>query len=136
MFLRTTAVAVCLLTGCLSVPPAYAQEQPEQNPPGAPPVDPYKLPIDISKLQRKFQQSVEREQREGPALRFSINVFGRAPRIQLFYPGDKLQFTPPPYGAPTHRDMINVVTPREFSVPMMDFSALIRSIPKSPKEKK
>ena len=33
---------------------------------------------------------------------------------------------PVPYGAPTHRDMLNEMTPVEFRAPVMDFNALLR----------
>jgi hypothetical protein len=33
---------------------------------------------------------------------------------------------PVPYGAPTHREIVNHITPQEFRAPAADFSALIR----------
>jgi hypothetical protein len=44
----------------------------------------------------------------------------------LFAPDTDLKFGPAPYGAPTHRDMIQQVTPKEFSAPVMDFNGLVR----------
>ena len=48
------------------------------------------------------------------------------PQIQLFTAEDNLRYGPVPYGAPTHQEMINQITPKEFSSPVMDFNALMR----------
>ncbi|MBI3047585.1 MAG: hypothetical protein HYY76_04675, partial [Acidobacteria bacterium] len=67
-----------------------------------------------------------REERDGLNLRYTVEVYGQAPPIVLFGPEANLESGPVPYGAPTHRDMIEHVTPREFRAPAADLSALIR----------
>ena len=86
-----------------------------------------RLPISIQRIQRQVQQAAtEAEQREGINLRYQIEVFGRAPELRLFTAADNLTSGPVPYGAPTHREMIEHVTPQEFRSPVMDFNALFR----------
>jgi hypothetical protein len=120
-----TAVATLLLLGALPTA-SLAQDKPSPEPQ----VDATKLPVDLARMQRKLKQAVEREERNGPVLRYTIDVFGRAPRIELITPRDNLAFTPAPYGAPTHREMMNVVTPREFSSPVMDLNNFWRWLAK------
>ena len=89
-------------------------------------VDVSRLPIDLAKITRELRQTQSTESRDGLHIRYTIDVYGTAPRIELFTKGDNLASGPVPYGAPTHREMINQVTPIEFRAPIMDFSALLR----------
>jgi hypothetical protein len=107
--------------------PAAAQDQP---------VNVERLPIDLSRIQRQLKQDSAREERDGLNLRYFIPVYGQAPRIELFTKQDNLQNGPEPYGAPTHRDMINAVTPQEYRAPAADFSALLRWFSDKSKDKK
>jgi hypothetical protein len=134
MGIRTTALAALLLMAGISSP-AFAQAPDAPLPPPArePGVDVSKLPLDLDRLQRKLRQSAIRE--DAP-LRFTVDVFGQAPPIVLVTPEDNLRFGPAPYGAPTHRDMIDIVTPKEFSSPIMDFGSLIRWFDRKSKDKK
>ena len=59
-------------------------------------------------------------------IRYTVDVYGEAPRIDFFTKDDNLQTGPVPYGAPTHREIVNQATPIEFRAPVMDFSALLR----------
>jgi len=89
-------------------------------------IDVSRLPIDLERIQRGVRESTVREEREGLHLRYTVEVFGQAPPIVLFSPDANLGTGPVPYGAPTHREMIEHVTPKEFRAPAADFSALIR----------
>jgi hypothetical protein len=122
---RRIALAA-LLSSTLALP-ATAQDQP---------VNVAKLPIDLSRIQRQLKQETAREERDGLNLRYFIPVYGQAPRIELFTNQDNLQNGPEPYGAPTHRDMINAVTPQEYRAPAADFSALLRWFADKSKDKK
>jgi hypothetical protein len=108
--------------------PAWAQQprEPAQPQPSSSAIDVSRLPVNLQRIQRELRQSTVSEQRDGLNLRYQIEVFGRAPEIQLFTPDDNLSTGPVPYGAPTHQDIIRHITPKEFSSPMMDFSALAR----------
>lgn len=129
--------AVLLAGLALVSSPAEAQQAPAQSarPKGATPaavtqqarVEADRLPISLRRIQRELAQSTrEREERDGVNLRYIIEVFGQAPPIELFTPEDNLLNGPVPYGAPTHRDMIYMMTPQEFRTPAADFSGLIR----------
>ena len=59
-----------------------------------------------------MQQSTIREERDGLNLRYSIEVYGKAPPIVFFGPEDDLVHGPVPSSAPTHKEMIEHVTPQ------------------------
>jgi len=89
-------------------------------------VDVKRLPIDLAKVTRELRQSTATENRTGLNLRYRVDVYGQAPRIELFTKQDNLAYGPAPYGAPTHRDMIEHVTPQEYRAPYADIGNLIR----------
>jgi hypothetical protein len=126
---RTAALAVILLltmSGASwaqtsqSAPPASAAQQNDG------PVNVDRLPLDLVRVERRLRQSTERENWDGFRLRYTVEVFGAAPRLQFFEPKDVLPSGPIPYGAPTHKEMVDQMTPREFRQQPMDFSALMR----------
>ena len=55
-----------------------------------------------------------------------MNVNVEAPPLVLFDRDDNLVHGPVPYGGPTHREMLEQMTPKEFRAPAADFSALMR----------
>lgn len=89
-------------------------------------VDVKRLPIDLTKVTRELRQSAASELRTGLNIRYRVEVYGQAPRIELFTKQDNLAYGPAPYGAPTHRDMIEHVTPQEYRAPYADIGNLIR----------
>ncbi len=89
-------------------------------------VDVSRLPLDLERIQRKLQASSIREERQGLNLHYVVEVYGRAPAIVFLGPKDNLLYGPVPYGAPTHRDMIEHVTPREYRTPVAALGALAR----------
>jgi hypothetical protein len=99
-------------------------------------VDVAKLPVNVDRIQRQLQQSAVREERNGLNLRYVVDVYGQAPRIELFTKQDRLADGPVPYGAPTHRQMIEAVTPQEYRAPAADFGALFRWLADKAKDKK
>lgn len=89
-------------------------------------VDVKRLPVDLNKLTRELRQTASTESHNGLHIRYTVDVYGQAPRIELFTKQDNLTAGPVPYGAPSHREMIEHVTPIEYRPPVMDFSALLR----------
>jgi len=89
-------------------------------------VDVKRLPIDLRKVTRELRQSTATQSRGGLNIRYRVDVYGQAPRIELFTKQDNLEYGPAPYGAPTHRDMIEHVTPQEYRAPYADIGNLIR----------
>lgn len=128
--------AACVLAALVLAHPAAAQQpapaqaRPTTDQPAVAQqasVDVTRLPLNLRRIQRELAQSTrEREERDGVNLRYIIDVFGQAPPIELFTPEDNLLYGPVPYGAPTHREMLYMITPQEFRSPVMDFSALAR----------
>jgi hypothetical protein len=99
-------------------------------------VDVGKLPIDLERIQRQLRQGAVREERDGLNLRYVVDVYGQAPRIELFAPAPNVMTGPSPYGAPTHRQMIEMVTPQEYRAPAADFGSLFRWLADKAKDKK
>lgn len=136
---RLTLVALLVALAAL---PAAAQEgqpavtAPTPREPGssAPPVvgaptgqvDVNRLPLDLERLEQQLRRSTETERRDGLRLEYNIQVFGRAPRLQFFTPEDVRPTGPVPYGAPTHREMLDVMTPKEYRAPAADFGSFMR----------
>ena len=89
-------------------------------------VDVNRLPIDLAKITRQLRQTQGTQSNTGLHIRYTIDVYGAAPRIEFFTKADNLQVGPVPYGAPTHHEMISHVTPQEFSAPVADVGALIQ----------
>lgn len=121
--------------------PAAAQEParlPQTGPAPAPQintVDVDRLPINIARIQKELQVEV-REERDGLNLRYHLRIFGQAPPLTFFTPEDNLATGPVPYGAPTHQEILDHITPREFRSPVMDFSNLIRWLADRAKKEK
>jgi hypothetical protein len=130
MTLSHSALSALLLFGLAHS--AAAQQGSGQRAPAQPVtqearVDVNRLPVNLQRIQRELAQSTrEREERDGVNLRYIIDVFGQAPPIEIFTREDNLINGPVPYGAPTHAEMIYMMTPQEFRSPVMDFSALFR----------
>ena len=98
------------------------------DPPAAQPntqVDVSRLPISVDRIHRQLRQTTVREERDGLNLRYIVDVYGQAPRLELFTKQDNLEYGPAPWGAPTHRDMLNVMTPQEFRAPAANFNNLL-----------
>jgi hypothetical protein len=99
-------------------------------------VDVEKLPIDVERVQRKLAQAPsELEERDGLNLRYTLQIYGVAPRLQFFTEEDNLTTGPVPWGAPTHQEMIEHITPKEYRAPFADFSALFRWLADRQKKK-
>ena len=77
-------------------------------------IDVSRLPIDLQRIQRRFREGQIREERSGLNLRYFVDVFARAPEIKLFTKEDNLEYGRAPYGGPTHADIMEVITPREY----------------------
>jgi hypothetical protein len=89
-------------------------------------VDVSRLPIDIRRIERQFRQTTIREERDGLNLRYFVDVYAKAPEIVLLTPEDNLRWGPVPYGAPTHREMVDMITPQEHRAPAANLGNLFR----------
>jgi hypothetical protein len=124
MHLKRASLVALLIIGVAHV--AAAQQNSADGNRLSVSVDVSRLPIDLAKITRQLRQTEGTESHTGLHIRYTIDVYGAAPRIEFFTKEDNLQTGPVPYGAPTHREMINQVTPQEFRAPIADFSALLR----------
>ena len=89
-------------------------------------IDVSRLPLNLERIHRELRQTATREEREGLNLRYYVNVNTQAPPLVVFGPQDNLAYGPVPYGGPTHTEMLEQMTPKEFRAPAADFTALLR----------
>ena len=113
-FTRAGIVAILLLG---LAQPALAQKAD---------VDVSRLPVNFERLERDLRTSSSTEQHDGLNLRYVLQVFGQAPPIIIWRKEDNLVHGPVPYGAPTHREIMEHITPQEYRAPAADLSALFR----------
>ena len=88
------------------------------------------------RIQRQLP-AVDRPRRTATAcnLRYIVDVYGQAPRIELFTNGTTSLTGPAPYGAPTHSEMLEIITPQEHRAPAADFGNLFRWLADKAKDK-
>ena len=120
LFSLTQATWASAQSGSDDQPTAKADVAPEST------VDVSKLPLNLDRIRRGLRQSTVRDESEGLHLRYVVDVFGQAPRIELFGNRDFSLTGPAPYGGPTHNDILQVITPQEFSAPAANFGNLFR----------
>ena len=120
-----TAVVLSLVAS------AAAQQQPAPKT-----VDVDRLPVDVAKIQKELKRQADVEERDGLNLRYNLHVYGVAPRLQFFTEDDNLTSGPVPWGAPTHQEIINHITPLPYRAPVADFSAFMRWLAERNKNKK
>ena len=89
-------------------------------------IDPAKLPVSLKNI--RLQLAVKPETKtSGLRIAETIEVVGVAPKIELWNKETaKLATGPVPWGAPTHKDFIALVTPQEFKNYPMDINALVQ----------
>lgn len=85
-----------------------------------------RIGVDITRIARALNASTIREERDGLNLRYYVSIYGQAPMIELFTREDNLLTGPVPYTAPTHREMLDHITPQAFRAPVMDIQALAK----------
>ena len=123
---------LALLTACLIglAQPAWAQNSSPPAPAAseAPAIDASKLGVSLSRiaLGLKTAESREKQNPEGLKLEYSVQVYGSAPRIELF-PDVDLVGGQVPDSAPSHNQVIDFLTPKEYSAPAMPVSAWPRT---------
>lgn len=107
--------------------PAWAQAQdppPVEAAPVATAIDATKLGVSLSRIQKHLRVAEAKEQQAGDGLRleFNIQVFGTAPRIDVLKGVDLVNGITPD-SAPSHRQMIEFVTPQIYRTPALPVSA-------------
>jgi hypothetical protein len=122
-------LAVLVLIAGLATP-CFAQDQPPVPPPAPvpapePEIDATKLGVSLSRIQRGLFIASERDRQSGDAMRleFNVQVYGKAPRIEVLK-GVDLFNGAVPGSAPSHRQMIEFWTPAIYRSPTMPVSTL------------
>ena len=125
MSVRHSGLAALLMLASASL--AGAQETRPDTTANTPSVNVERLPVNVARIQRGLRQSAERQEGSGLNIRYVIEVYGTAPRLNFFDPKrDNLRSGPVPYGAPTHQQMLDIMTPQDFRSPVMDFGGVLR----------
>lgn len=114
-----------VLVACLAAP-CLAQEA--KTPPAAPAeptIDVNKLGVSLKRIQRGLFIAESREKQGGDAmhLEFNVQVYGQAPKIEVLK-GIDLVNGAVPGSAPSHRQVIDFLTPEIYRTPTMPVSAL------------
>ena len=111
-----------ILIACL-VTPCFAQDAPPLKP--EPEIDVTKLGVSLSRIQRGLFIAESREKQGGTAmhLEFNVQVYGQAPKIEVLK-GVDLFNGAVPGTAPSHRQVIEHLTPQIYRTPTMPVSAL------------
>jgi hypothetical protein len=113
---------IALLLVALLATPAVAFAQSAERAPEQT-IDVSRLGVDVSRIQRELAQAEETESSDSPLkLRFTVQVIGVAPKIDLLE-GFPVQGAIP-YGAPTHQEILQVLTPQAYRSPTADFLGL------------
>ena len=112
-----------VLIACLAAP-CFAQE-PQPKPAPEPSIDVTKLGVSLKRIQRGLFIAEAREKQGGDAmhLEFNVQVYGKAPKIEVLK-GVDLVNGAVPGTAPSHRQVIDFLTPQIYRTPGMPVSAL------------
>lgn len=114
---RTVAFLVVVALGL----PASGWAQTEQ----APTIDASKMGVSLDRIRRQLApESTETFKADGLKLNIRVDVFGQAPPIDFIPEDFSLTFGPVPQSAPSHREHIDFVTPREYRSPAVPIYGL------------
>jgi hypothetical protein len=119
------ALTTWLLLVGLAVP-AIAQDPQAPAPPvEEQPIDVTKLGVSLKRIQRGLFIAESRERQGGDAmhLEFNVQVYGQAPKIEVLK-GIDLFNGQVPGTAPSHRQVIEFLTPQIYRTPGLPISAL------------
>lgn len=90
-----------------------------------PAIDATKLGVSLARIRKGLRtaESKEKDTRDGLRIEFQIQVYGQAPRIELLK-GVDLVHGAVPGTAPSHRDVVDFLTPQMYRTPALPVSAL------------
>jgi hypothetical protein len=124
---KLAAVATVL---SMAVPPVGAQTEPppardiELAPAAAQPSTPSQAAMSLERIQKKLAERPASADTGPLRLEYYIEVYGKAPPVNFLENFDVMA-GPVPRSAPTHQDILDVVTPEGFS-PAPDFAAFFQ----------
>jgi hypothetical protein len=133
-------VLACVLACLIGLQPASAWarqgsaaagSRPGTQPPAAAQADPARpipsveaLGVSFERIKRELRMRPPSTARTPLKLEYYVEVQGLLPQIPIFAPGE-LTSGPVPYGAPTHADMLDHVTPLAFKSPAIPVSGIL-----------
>ncbi len=84
------------------------------------------LGVSLARIKRRLAADAEARNLGASPLKieYRVNVFGTAPALR-FFAGQDLVFGGVPGSAPTHSDMLYMLTPQAFRSPRVDFLGLL-----------
>jgi hypothetical protein len=89
------------------------------------------LPVSLDRIRAKLAAEPRpTENPDGLRLSYYVDVYGVAPRLDLFSPEINLTTAPVQYGGMTHREFLDLVTPQEFRSPAADIPSAIAALVK------
>ena len=114
---------VLLLVTALGAPASVLAQAPEQAPSAPATVDVSKLGVDLSRIKRELDAPPSAELSDSALkMSFTVQVIGVAPKID-FLRGFAID-GPIAYGAPTHAEIIQVLTPQAYRSPVVPIYGL------------
>src|SRR5580765_860777 len=130
---RVRLIPVCLVfAAALSAGAAHAQApsetQDRTGTPASPPaaIDPTKLGISFDRVRMELTQPAPSKS-GGLKIQETIEVVGKAPTVLLWDPKTvNLTSAAVPYGAPTQKDIMKLIVPKEFQNYPFDLNALMQ----------
>src|SRR5712691_13160942 len=118
---RFLRVLLCLAV--LDVASVCAQTQ---TPASDPPIDPAKLGVSFERVRMQLALPAP-SKTTGLKIEETIEVVGKAPRIELWNPkAANLTSAAVPFGAPTQKDIMKLIVPKEFQNYPFDLNALMQ----------
>jgi hypothetical protein len=132
-FRRTLAAA---LTATFLVPAGLFAQQPKDSGTGkkaAAATDSEETPpVSLDRIRRQLTatRTSSKSGKDRLRLEYYVEVYGRAPRIELILPTENITNTPVMYGGMTHQEFLQVVTPQEFKSPPADIGAAVTALVK------
>ena len=143
--LKVSSRAAPLLATILAigwVVPAVAQQPPSPRRPEASASTPStpvenELPVSLDRIRARLAaQPQPRGSKDGLRLSYYVDVYGVAPRLEIFAPEINLTIAPVQYGGMTHREFLDLVTPQEFKSPVADIPSALAALIKWAAEKR
>jgi hypothetical protein len=90
------------------------------------------LPVSLDRIRRQLAVTPTRTRssKAGLRLEYYVDVYGRAPRLELFLPTEHITNAPVMYGGMTHQEFLQVITPQEFKAPPADIGSAVAALVK------
>jgi hypothetical protein len=111
--MRTIMLATAALLGWTSAAMAQAPAPPPQAP-AAESAASDAVPVSLKRVRKQLLTPVPRKTGPGLRLEYHVDVYGRSPKLFIFDEAQPFGRGPVPFTAPTHHEIIDLVTPQMF----------------------